>query len=60
MDENNELTSEQEKIANEQDSENFLRNEIYFKYKRLETTEQLEQLYQILDKKSCFYLKLML
>ena len=29
MDENNELTSEQEKIANEQDSENFLRNEIY-------------------------------
>lgn len=60
MDENNELTSEQEKITDEQDSEIFLRNEIYFKYKCLETTEQLEQLYQILDEKSCFYLKLML
>lgn len=58
MDENNELTSEQEKIADEQDSEVFLRNEIYFKYKCLETTEQLEQLYQILYEKKLFLSKI--
>lgn len=54
----NELTSEQEEIAKYQDSESFLKDEIYFKYKCLETTAQLEQLYQILDDKKLFLSKI--